>query len=152
MDRRDIGSWIEGPGARGSDAGEQAHEPSLGLPPQGPGALASVRTRFGALVIDWIACLLVATAIVPWSNPWHGSITLAVFAAEALVGTAVGGASFGQRMRRLRIVRLPGLRPPGPVAALVRTVLLVLVLPAVVADPDGRGLHDRLAGTVLVCK
>jgi len=36
------------------------------------------------------------------------------------------------------------------VAALVRTLLLGLVIPAVVTDDDGRGLHDRAAGTVVV--
>ena len=29
-------------------------------------------------------------------------------------------------------------------------LLLVLVIPAVVMDEDGRGLHDRAAGTVVV--
>jgi hypothetical protein len=32
----------------------------------------------------------------------------------------------------------------------VRSVLLVLVIPAVVWDLDQRGLHDRVAGTILV--
>jgi uncharacterized RDD family membrane protein YckC len=35
-------------------------------------------------------------------------------------------------------------------AIVVRTGLLLLVLPAVVYDRDGRGLHDRAAGTVVV--
>ena len=33
---------------------------------------------------------------------------------------------------------------------IVRTVLLVLVIPAVIWDADQRGLHDKAAGTVLV--
>jgi uncharacterized RDD family membrane protein YckC len=33
---------------------------------------------------------------------------------------------------------------------IVRTLLLALLVPALIADRDGRGLHDRLAGTVLV--
>jgi hypothetical protein len=36
------------------------------------------------------------------------------------------------------------------VAGVVRTVLLCLVLPAVVWDSSGRGLHDVAAGTVIV--
>jgi len=32
----------------------------------------------------------------------------------------------------------------------VRSALLCLVIPAVVWDRDGRGLHDTAAGTVLV--
>ncbi|MDQ1739361.1 MAG: hypothetical protein QOE53_1013, partial [Pseudonocardiales bacterium] len=42
----------------------------------------------------------------------------------------------------------PRLLPPARV--LLRTVLLVLVIPAVVWDRDGRGLHDRLAGSAVV--
>jgi uncharacterized RDD family membrane protein YckC len=33
---------------------------------------------------------------------------------------------------------------------LVRTVLLFLLVPAVVFDRDGRGLHDRLSDTAVV--
>lgn len=46
--------------------------------------------------------------------------------------------------------------PARPVAGIgilpsaIRTVLLCLVLPAVVWDGDGRGLHDRAAGTAIV--
>jgi uncharacterized RDD family membrane protein YckC len=32
----------------------------------------------------------------------------------------------------------------------VRTVLLFLLIPAVVVDKDGRGLHDRFTGTAVV--
>jgi len=32
----------------------------------------------------------------------------------------------------------------------IRTVLLCLFIPAVIWDRDQRGMHDRLAGTVLV--
>ena len=37
----------------------------------------------------------------------------------------------------------------GPLRALVRTALLCLVIPAVVWGPDGRGLHDVVAGTTI---
>ncbi len=32
----------------------------------------------------------------------------------------------------------------------VRTVLLILVIPAVIFDADHRGLHDKAVGTVLI--
>ena len=41
-------------------------------------------------------------------------------------------------------------RAPGLLRAAARTALLLLVVPAVVQDGDGRGLHDRAAGTVIV--
>ena len=36
------------------------------------------------------------------------------------------------------------------VAAVVRTVLLCLLVPALLVDADGRGLHDRLTQTAVV--
>ena len=45
------------------------------------------------------------------------------------------------------------LRPQGPLGlltALLRTALLVLLVPALVYDRDKRGLHDRAAKTVVV--
>ncbi len=44
----------------------------------------------------------------------------------------------------------PGFDAPiGIVRALVRQVLLVFVVPALFADSDGRGMHDRATGTGL---
>ena len=37
-----------------------------------------------------------------------------------------------------------------PWRPLVRTLLLCLAIPALVWDRDQRGLHDRIAGTVLI--
>jgi uncharacterized RDD family membrane protein YckC len=47
------------------------------------------------------------------------------------------------------VMRLDG-RPVGLPRAALRTLLLVLLVPAVVTDRDGRGLHDKAAGTVVV--
>ena len=55
----------------------------------------------------------------------------------------------GSGVVRLRDVER-AVRPPGVGAAIVRTLLLCLVVPAVVWDADGRGLHDSAAGTVIV--
>ena len=38
----------------------------------------------------------------------------------------------------------------GPRRSLIRAVLLCLGIPPLIVDRDGRGLHDRLAGTVIV--
>ena len=61
-----------------------------------------------------------------------------------LVGTA--GCTIGHRVAGLRVETLDG-RPPGPVRALVRSLLLCLVVPPLIWDRDQRGLHDRAAGT-----
>lgn len=150
--REDLGSWLEGtPGGRRPDAASR-----LGIPADGPGSMASLLRRAVALVIDWLACLLIATAFFGASgpagavagDPW---ITLAVFGISTalLVGTV--GNTLGQRLLGLRVRRLHRAQgAPGLVAALVRTVLLCLVIPAVVWNAEGRGLHDVAARTIIV--
>lgn len=49
----------------------------------------------------------------------------------------------------LRVVAEDGGRL-GTVRVVLRTVLLLLVIPAIVWDRDSRGLHDRLARAVQV--
>lgn len=58
------------------------------------------------------------------------------------------GFTVGKRLFGLRVGKLGG--PLTPIHVIVRTVLLLLVIPAVIWDRDGRGLHDRWAGTVEV--
>jgi uncharacterized RDD family membrane protein YckC len=74
---------------------------------------------------------------------------LLVFAVEVALLTWLGGGSFGQRLRRLRVASVDGSRL-GLVQTLVRTLLLCLFIPAVIWDRDGRGLHDRAARTVVI--
>ena len=98
-----------------------------------------------ALGVDWLACSLVSRAFFDAD----GFATLALFTAEQVLLVATLGASFGHALCGLRVRRLGG-GPAGPVPALVRAVLLALAVPALVWDVDQRGLHDRLAKTVLV--
>ncbi len=63
--------------------------------------------------------------------------------------TMLGGASFGQRILGIRVIAL-GKPYVNPWRALLRTLLICLVIPAVIWDRDGRGLQDRAAGTVVV--
>jgi uncharacterized RDD family membrane protein YckC len=75
--------------------------------------------------------------------------TLPVFAAETYLLTALTGVTVGKRLLGIRVMRLGG-GPAGFGWALVRTVLLLAVVPALVTDRDLRGLHDRAANTVVV--
>jgi len=49
----------------------------------------------------------------------------------------------------VRVVRLDG-KPVGLLRSLVRTLLLLAVVPPLVFDRDLRGLHDKAAGTIVV--
>ncbi len=101
--------------------------------------------RLVAVTVDWLACLLVSATFFG-GDAWA---TLGVFAALQVLTVGTVGASPGHALLGLRVQRASG-GWAGPLPALVRTVLLCLVVPAVVFDRDQRGLHDRAAGTVLV--
>jgi uncharacterized RDD family membrane protein YckC len=142
-----LGSWIEGPRAaaerQGIDLGYPGQQ--LGRPRSGPGSVVRFDGRLLAFVVDSLACALIAVGLLrdpAWVTP--------LFLLEVLIGTAVAGASFGQRVCRQRIVRVADSGAVDPLRALTRTALLALLVPALVWDRDGRGLHDRAAGTVLV--
>jgi hypothetical protein len=122
----------------------------LGLPAEGPRSIARFGRRLGAIFIDWGIALVIALAFFrdgPWQpNSWA---TLAIFAVEQLVFLWTVNGSIGHLILRMRVVPLvPGRL--GLWRPLVRTVLLCLLIPAFIWDRDQRGVHDRLAGTLLV--
>lgn len=142
VDRRDIGSWLSGPDTSGISKypGER-----LGLPEAGRGSIARAGRRILAICVDWGLALLISNYAFG-GYPWA---TLAVFAAEQILLIGTLGYSIGHRLLGIHVVRLGG-APAGPLAALVRTLLLCLVIPAVIFDPDHRGLHDKAMNTILV--
>ena len=99
-----------------------------------------------ALGVDWLLALLVGHTLLPGLSSFAPLVVFLVVQV-ALVGTL--GYGVGHRVLGLRVERASG-GSAGAVAALVRTLLLGLVIPAVVTDDDGRGLHDRAADTVVV--
>ena len=120
------------------------------------GSAPEQRSWFGrrvvAFLIDWFASVLVALAAFPQFR--YGTndsmlLTVVVFAVEVIVLTWLTGASFGQRILGLRVVSIAGGRLPLW-RVVVRTLLILLVVPAVVYDDQGRGLHDRVAASVVV--
>lgn len=117
-----------------------------------PGEPGGVGRRIGALAIDWFASLLVAVLLFPQFS--YGSVestlaTMLIFFLEVTFFTWLLAGSFGQRICRLAVVRMSGGRLSLWRAAL-RTALLCLVLPAVVYDQFGRGLHDRAVGSICI--
>jgi uncharacterized RDD family membrane protein YckC len=144
-----LGGWMDGPGT-GTVQDEWSYKGErLGLPASGPGSLATQGRRLGALLVDWVLAYLMAYAFGWHPNTSSGQWgTLSLFAAEQLVLLSTLGYTIGKRIFDLRVGRLGG--PLTPVHVAVRTVLLLLVIPAVIWDRDGRGLHDRLGRTVVV--
>ncbi len=141
-ERRWAGSWLSGTRTAGEEGAYPGQE--FGLPEDGPKSVAGVGRRFGALVVDWLLCELIALALFG-NNYW----TIAVFAAEVYLLTAMTGFTIGKRIVGIRVVRLDG-KPVGLIRALWRVLLLLAVVPALVFDKDLRGLHDRAAGTIVI--
>ena len=106
--------------------------------------MAGFGARIVAYLIDSVACAVISYGLFR-DQVW----TLAIFAVEVLALTALAGGSAGQIARGLRVVRVDG-HPLGVLRAALRTVLLLLLVPALIWDRDGRGLHDRLSGAVQV--
>ncbi|WP_031056307.1 RDD family protein [Streptomyces sp. NRRL F-5702] len=122
----------------------------LGLPEEGLGAIAPLGRRFGALFVDWTLCMLIAYGLFARGDQQAaGNWALGIFLVMSLLTVGTIGCTPGKRLLRIRVVAEDGGRLGfGRVA--VRTILLVLAIPALVWDRDGRGLHDRLARAVQV--
>ena len=122
----------------------------LGLPQTGPRSIGRFGRRFVAICIDWAIATILSLAffsIGPWqTNPW---ITLGLFAAEQIVFLLILNGSVGHLIMRMRVVPVRPARL-GLWRPFVRTVLLCLAIPAFIWDRDQRGLHDKVAGTMLV--
>ena len=119
----------------------------FGLPEQGPRSVAGMGRRLLALLIDWLISLVIARTFFGHSDVTV--ITLLIFAVQVWVLTALTGFTIGKRICGIRVARLDG-RPVGFRWALVRTLLLLCVLPPLVTDRDLRGLHDRAANTIVL--
>lgn len=128
----------------------------LGLPATGPGSIGRIWRRIGALVIDYTAATIIATAFLGFDQfalPSEAGLSqfgpMIVFAILQIVFIPTLGGSPGHRILGMRIVRLDG-SWVGLWRPIVRTLLLVVVIPAVIWDADQRGLHDKAIGTALV--
>ncbi|MBT2500845.1 RDD family protein [Agromyces sp. ISL-38] len=121
----------------------------LGLPKSGPGSVGRVGRRVGGLLIDWASAMLLALLFTPYESVAYTWVTPVVFAVLQVLFIPTLGGSIGHRAVGLRIVPLAG-GWIGVWRPVVRTALLVFVVPALVWDSDQRGFHDKIAGTVIV--
>ena len=117
----------------------------LGYPAAGPGSTARVGRRIGALAIDWAAAVVISIAFFQYDS----LATLVIFVVVQILFIPTIGGSPGHRILGMRVVQVNGAWV-GLWRPIVRTVLLAVVIPAVIWDPDQRGLHDKAAGTALI--
>jgi uncharacterized RDD family membrane protein YckC len=81
--------------------------------------------------------------------PNRSLTVLALFFAEVAILSALQGATLGHKIFGVRIVRFADGGAISPVQALIRSALLVTVIFAITFDENGRGIHERLSGSVL---
>ena len=127
-----------------TDGAETYPGERLGLPSSGTGSIARLGRRVGALFLDYGAAYLISGFF-----GWDPLAILTIFALIQIVFIPTLQGSPGHRLFGLRIARIDGMWV-GLWRPIVRSVLLVFVIPAVIWDSDQRGLHDKAAGTVLV--
>ncbi|MHC2999054.1 RDD family protein [Microbacterium sp. HJ5] len=116
----------------------------LGLPREGSGSIARLGRRIGALFVDYGAAYLISGFL-----GWDPLAILAIFAAIQIVFIPTLQGSPGHRIFGLRLLRADGAWT-GLWRPVIRTLLLIVVVPAVIWDADQRGLHDKAAGTILL--
>ena len=126
----------------------RARGAALGLPADGPGSLAGFGQRLGAFAIDAVASALVAGLVTAPELP--GNWSLLSFVLITVVFLVAAGQTPGMRLLGLRLAHPQPGRRLALWRAVVRTGLLALLVPALVVDADGRGLHDRLTDTAVI--
>jgi uncharacterized RDD family membrane protein YckC len=118
------------------------------LPDTGPGSAAGFGRRLAALAIDCVLAALVASLFTLPDPPRLASAAVFFLAQAFFVG--LFGQTPGMRLLGIGCVRFADGGSVGIPRAALRALLLQLVLPAVVMDRNGRGWHDRAAGSVMV--
>lgn len=151
---RTFSSWLSGPESAGPSRPDNAPGQGLGLPSSGPGSLAPMGRRVLALALDWmvgygLAGLGVAAGVV--TPEYLATVVLGAWLVLGVVAVRLFGFTPGQYACGLRVVPVDGADlGVGVGRAALRGLLIALVVPALFADADGRGLQDRATATAVV--
>lgn len=142
VERKDFSSWLEGPPQLNTQQwpGEQ-----LGRPERGPGSIGRFPRRLLAICLDWGLSMLLSY----WLFKFNDLATLGLFFVGQVLGVGLTGHTIGHRVFGMQVQSMEG-KAVNILQGLIRSALLCLFVPALVIDKDQRGLHDRLAKSVLV--
>ncbi|MGL4306534.1 MAG: RDD family protein, partial [Mycobacteriaceae bacterium] len=123
----------------------------LGLPQAGIGSIAGSGRRIAALFADWLMSGGVAMLLVGGLLAQHlSTAVLAIWVIVGVLSVTAFGFTPGQYLLGIRVVRVDSPERVGFWRAFVRNLLIVFVLPPLIGDSDGRGMHDRVTTTALV--
>lgn len=164
-------SWLEGPQVPGEydDPTHESEYPgqTLGLARSGPGSRASLGRRLFGMLVDWFVSMLIAQVfylvigpdpkqIEQFGDPfiaWQSftvTWTAIVFFFLGTISVWLFARTPGQAVMRMGVARIDAAERVGLWRAAVRSALTLMLLPPVVQDTDGRGMHDRATGTAVI--
>jgi len=112
------------------------------------GSVAGFGSRFAAITVDWFACSLIVNGLTGRNYGYEGERLLLFFAEVALLTTLLG-SSAGQRLFRLKVIDSETGLALSPLRVLIRTALIILVLPALFRR-EGIAYHDYICKSVVV--
>ncbi|MCG5445595.1 RDD family protein [Micromonospora sp. NIE79] len=99
-------------------------------------------------MIDWVLCLLVSNFFAdPVRDGWAPVLVLVL---EYGIFLGLFAQTPGMYITKIRCVNWNDGGRIGVLRGLIRGLLLALVVPALIMDEHRRGLHDRIAGSVIV--
>lgn len=123
------------------------------MPEHGPGSIARFGRRLGALLIDWLIAYGLAGLAMTFGWVSMTGLPTAVLVIWFVLGVAsvrAFGFTPGQYALGLAVIAIDGKPLVVVWRALLRSLLIVLVLPALFTNRDFRGVHDLVSGTAVV--
>lgn len=148
---REIGSWLSGPESLGNPSGYPGQK--LGLPESGPGSLARLGRRAGALAVDWLIAYGLAGLCLTFGlidTRMLATAVLVIWFVLGVIAVRLFGFTPGQYLLGLQVASVDNRMHVGTDRAAARGLLIALVIPALFTDSDGRGFQDRLTATAVV--
>ena len=109
---------------------------------------ASFGRRAAAFLVDGVLCAMVA-GLFTYPDPPGGWSTLVFLVAYTLF-IGLFAESPGMRLLRIRCEGVADGRPIGLFRALLRTALIILLVPALLTTADGRRWHDKVTGAIVL--
>lgn len=108
--------------------------------------------RCGGITLDWFLAMFIAIIVRGFTASLGGvsTLTMILFCIISVVGVTLFARTPGQAMLGMGVARIDAEERVGLWRALVRIALTIFLLPPVMVDSDGRGLHDRATGTAVI--
>ena len=113
--------------------------------PRGP--VPTLFRRFGALMVDWVLCLMIGNLV---GDPTRDLWPLAILIVEYALFIGLFAQTPGMALLRIRCVSYTDGGSIGVPRAALRGALLCLVIPPLLMGEHRRGLHDRLTNAVVI--